>query len=105
MSQAELGGELVPGRRNRDGEEPRCERKRVEASVAMAGDQRREPLMSEVTREPGHVRLHKPRQGLELVLEAKRDKKPCWAWTQRNDMIRFTMTAALRIDGIEISEM
>lgn len=44
--------------------------------MATAGDQLWEQLMSDVNREPGHVRLHKPWQGLELVLEAKRDEKP-----------------------------
>lgn len=39
MSQAELWGEVVPGRRNRDGEAPKRQRKREEASVATAGEQ------------------------------------------------------------------
>lgn len=41
VSQAELWGKVVPGRRNRDGEEPKRWRKREEASVATAGDQGR----------------------------------------------------------------
>lgn len=70
MSQAELWSKVVPGRRNRDGKEPRWERNRQEVSVATAGEQERErqELMSEVNREPSSVRPQKPLQGLDLVL-------------------------------------
>lgn len=76
MSQAELWGEVVPGRRNRDGKVPKRQRKREEASVATAGDQGRGELMSEVNGEPDHVTSHKQAEDLTLCLKDARSEAP-----------------------------